>query len=161
MGALFPSQTKAISAAMSWLEEEAKKVLYLAIFPLHFRKHPFLTLCHVPMSGLQMLSSARLDIGITSHKNALEPRPAPCTYSTWQPSAKSLCTGNKPRINVNTLILQDLQAAFFLSAPFHPHVDIGPARCSPLGLATLAPCLLRNSSKGLSVDIWILPPACG
>ncbi|KAK4656719.1 hypothetical protein QC762_206740 [Podospora pseudocomata] len=81
------------------IEEEAKKVLYLAIFPLHFRKHPFLALCHVPMSGLQMLSSARLDIGITSHKNALEPRPAPCTYSTWQPSAKSLCTGNKPRIN--------------------------------------------------------------
>lgn len=45
------------------IEEEAKKVLYLAIFPLHFRKHPFLALCHVPMSGLQMLSSARLDIG--------------------------------------------------------------------------------------------------
>ncbi|KAK4669865.1 uncharacterized protein QC763_206740 [Podospora pseudopauciseta] len=59
------------------IEEEAKKVLYLAIFPLHFRKHLFLALCHVPMSGLQMLSSASLDIGITSHKNALEPRPAP------------------------------------------------------------------------------------
>lgn len=132
-----------------------------------------------------------LILGITSHKNGLEPRPAPCTYSTWQPSAKSLCTGNKPRINVSmepqtprrfyilsltyvspsvTLILQDLQAALFLSAPFHPHVDIGPARCRPLGLATLARCLLRNSSKGLSVDIrtslakpllWILPPACG
>ncbi|CAP73277.1 uncharacterized protein PODANS_2_6740 [Podospora anserina S mat+] len=100
------------------IEEEAKKVLYLAIFPLHFRKHPFLALCHVPMSGLQMLPSARLDIGITSHKNVLEPRPAPCTYSTWQPSAKSLCTGNKPRINVNTLILQDLQAALFSLSSF-------------------------------------------
>lgn len=121
------------------IEEEAKKVLYLAIFPLHFRKHPFLALCHVPMSGLQMLPSARLDIGITSHKNVLEPRPAPCTYSTWQPSAKSLCTGNKPRINVSmepqpprrfyilsltyvspsdTLILQDLQAALFSLSSF-------------------------------------------